>query len=85
MFKFKTKVLLLQTYVCKSVLLTILILFVSCNRKELIRQKPFIIVGKNSTYYSSSNRAEYYYQDAKGNNYDFTDFNNKYNVGDTIR
>jgi hypothetical protein len=85
MKKLKTDASLLQSCVSKSVLLIIIVLFASCNELDPPKQKPFVIVGKNSTYYSAQNRAKYYYQDAKGNRYDFTDANNLYKVGDTIR
>lgn len=85
MKKLKTDASLLQSCVSKSVLLIMIILFASCDKLDTPKQKPFVIVGKNSTYYSSQNRAEYYYQDAKGNKYDFTDANNLYKIGDTIR
>ena len=85
MLKLKTKILLLQTYVSKSVLLITIILFASCGKLNPPKQKPFVIVGKNTSFYEEIKVAEYYYQDAKGNRYDFTDYNNKYNVGDTIR
>jgi len=85
MTKLKTDTSLLQSCVSKSVLLIILILIASCDKLDTPKQKPFVIVGKNSTFYSSQNRAEYYYQDAKGNRYDFTDANNLYKIGDTIR
>ena len=74
-----------QTAVSKSVLLIMIILFASCDKLNPPTQKPFVIIGKNSVYYSSQNRAKYYYQDAKGNSYDFTEDNKKYSIGDTIR
>jgi len=46
--------------------------------------KPFIIVNKFVNY-QQFEVAKYFYQDVNGTEYYFTDNNNKYNIGDTLK
>lgn len=56
----------------------------SCEPKIKKMSKPFIIVNKYVNY-NFNGVAKYYYQDSTGFEYEFTDDNNKYNIGDTLR
>jgi len=63
------------------------LLLSSCENQNITQksklQKPFVIV--NKYIQDEEKKAMYYYQDANGIEYNFTDLKDKYNVGDTLR
>jgi len=67
----------------KRIFISLLILLsVGCNT---IPTKPFIIIDKRNHDWSFSGSCDYVYSSSNGLKYEFTDFSNKYNIGDTIK
>lgn len=65
----------------KASLIFLAIVFIGCDSYK--REKPFVIVGKNTSY--DSGYGWYMYQDANGNKFEFSDTPTAYKIGDTIR
>jgi len=59
----------------------------SSTTKEYIPQKPFIIIDKGyiNTHRIKSHLCRYDYVDAGGRKFTFTDYDNMYHIGDTIK
>lgn len=63
----------------KLILIILVVIGSSCNEPA---KKPFIIIHKDVW---KSGQCKYVYQDANGNSFNFYEFNDSYNIGDTIK
>lgn len=69
-----------------KLILFIILSFYSCVEKEVAPEKPFIIMYKyiNSDLVAKGH-CRYKYYDRKSDIYTFSELNDKYNIGDTIK